>query len=348
MSAAMPRAAVAWAGGAIEVVDQTRLPREEVVLRLRTPQEAIGAIRRLAVRGAPAIGVCGALAVVLAADELGERADPAALAAAAEPVATARPTAVNLRWAVDRVVRAVRGARSPAELRARALAEAQAVLEEDREACEAIARHGAAELAGASRLMTICNTGRLATAGWGTALGIVYAKARAGAPVEVLACETRPLLQGARLTAWELRDAGIPVTVLTEGAAPLALAQGRADAVVVGCDRVARNGDVANKVGTLVLALAARAAGVPFYVAGPRSTFDPGTATGAEIEIEERDGDEVRAASGLPADVAVWNPAFDVVPASLVTAFVCEDGVLRPPFAPAIAGLARPGGALAA
>jgi methylthioribose-1-phosphate isomerase len=327
------RAAVGWADGAIEVVDQTRLPGEEAVLRLRTPEEAVDAIRRLAVRGAPAIGVCGAFAVVLAADALGERADHDALAAAAEPVATARPTAVNLRWAVDRVVGATRGAGTPAEVRARALAEAQAVLDEDRAACDAIGRHGAAELRAARRILTICNTGRLATAGWGTALGVVYAKAQAGQPVEVLACETRPLLQGARLTASELRDAGIPVTVLTEGAAPLALAQGRADAVVVGCDRVARNGDVANKIGTLVLALAAHAHGVPFYVAAPSSTFDAATATGAEIEIEERDGDEVRAASGLPADVRVWNPAFDVVPAALVTGFIREDGVLRPPFA---------------
>jgi methylthioribose-1-phosphate isomerase len=217
-------------------------------------------------------------------------------------------------------------------------AEALAILEEDIAACRAIGEHGRAELPDASRILTVCNTGRLAAAGWGTALGVVYAKAEAGEPIEVFACETRPLLQGARLTAWELKDAGIPVTVLIEGAAPTLLARGGIDAVIVGCDRVAANGDVANKIGTYALAIAAHHHGIPFYVAGPRSTLDPATATGAEIEIEQRDGGEVRAVAGLDVTTAVWNPAFDVTPAELITGLITEVGVLRAPYGPAIAG----------
>jgi methylthioribose-1-phosphate isomerase len=320
------RAAVAWTGDAVEIIDQTKLPGEEVLLRLETPADVVDAISRLAVRGAPAIGICGGLGVVLAAG--GD------LEAGATAIRRARPTAVNLAWAVDRVLAAARRAPDP---RAAAEAEALAILAEDREACRRIGEHGRAELPHARRLLTHCNTGRLATGGWGTALGVVYAKAAAGEEVEVLACETRPLLQGARLTAWELRRAGIPVTVLTEGAAAARLAQGDVDAVIVGADRVAANGDTANKIGTYALAIAAHHHGVPFYVAVPRSTLDPGTADGAAVDIEQRQGSEVRFAAGLSDDVAVWNPAFDVTPASLVTAIVCDAGVLRPPFAASIA-----------
>jgi methylthioribose-1-phosphate isomerase len=217
-------------------------------------------------------------------------------------------------------------------------AEALKILEEDVAACRAIGEHGRAELPEAQRILTVCNAGRLATAGLGTALAVVYAKAEAGDPVEVFACETRPLLQGARLTAWELADAGIPVTVLPDGAAPALLASGRVDAVITGCDRVAANGDTANKIGTYSLALAARHHDVPFYVAGPRSTLDPHTATGADIEIEQRDGGEVRAVAGLDVTTAVWNPAFDVTPADLITGLITDAGVLRAPYGPAIAG----------
>jgi methylthioribose-1-phosphate isomerase len=276
----------------------------------------VNALQRLAVRGAPAIGVTGAFGVVLAGGD----------GAAAERIASARPTAVNLRWAVSRV------------LAARDLeAEALAILAEDVAACRAIGELGAAELGSARSLLTICNAGRLATAGIGTALAPVYVKAEAGEPVEVFACETRPLRQGARLTAWELASAGVPVTVLPDGAAASLLASGRVDAVIVGCDRVAANGDVANKDGTYALALAARAHGVPFYVAGPVSTLDPDTACGADIVIEERAADEVGAAAGA----LVWNPAFDVTPAALVSAFITDDGVLRPPFGSAIRRTAR-------
>jgi methylthioribose-1-phosphate isomerase len=216
-------------------------------------------------------------------------------------------------------------------------AEARRILDEDAEACRAIGEHGRAELSGAQRILTVCNTGRLATAGWGTALGVVYAKAEAGEPVEVFAVETRPLLQGARLTAWELDDAGIPVTVLADGAAAALLARGGIDAVIAGCDRVAANGDVANKIGTYSLAVTARHHGVPFYVAGPRSTLDPATPTGADIEIEQRDGDEIRLVAGLTRRTSVWNPAFDVTPAELIDGLITDAGVLRAPFGPAIA-----------
>ena len=328
---------MAWTGEAVEIIDQTRLPAEEVVLRLTTPEEVVAAIARLAVRGAPAIGICGAFGVVLAADQLGRDATAERLTEAAAAVRAARPTAVNLAWAVDRVLAAARRAAGGA-LRGAVEAEAITILAEDREACRLIGEHGRAELPRASRLMTLCNTGRLATGGWGTALGVVYAKAAAGDLIDVLACETRPLLQGARLTAWELQHAGIPVTVLTEGAAAARLARGDVDAVIVGADRVAANGDTANKIGTYALAIAAHHHGVPFYVAVPRSTLDAATPDGEAIDIEQRAGSEVRLAAGLGDDVAVWNPAFDVTPAALITAIICDSGVLRPPFEATIAG----------
>jgi methylthioribose-1-phosphate isomerase len=309
---------VHWTGEALEILDQTRLPEAEVVLRLTTADEVIDALQRLAVRGAPAIGVAGAFGAVLAPGD-------------AERIASARPTAHNLRWAVERVMRA-----DDRE------AEAVAIWREDVEACRAIGAFGAAELPG-SRFLTICNAGRLATTGIGTALAPVYAKASAGEAVEVFACETRPLRQGARLTAWELADAGVPVTVLPDGAAGALLASGAVDAVIAGCDRVAANGDVANKIGTYGVAIAARHHGVPFYVLGPTSTLDVATPSGDAIEIEQRDAGEVGAAPGA----AVWNPAFDVTPAALVTALITDAGVLREPYGPAIenavSGSARQG-----
>ncbi|HEU4899968.1 MAG TPA: S-methyl-5-thioribose-1-phosphate isomerase [Actinomycetota bacterium] len=342
------RSAVEWRDGRLEIIDQTLLPDRLAVLRLTTVAEVVGAIARLAVRGAPAIGVAGAFGVVLGLAEAGPpRPGPEGLAAAvadlervAATLEVARPTAVNLRWAVRRVAAAAAGAPDAAELRRLALAEATAVLEEDRAACAAMAEAGRAELAGRSRLLTHCNTGRLATAGLGTALGVVYAKAAAAEPVQVLASETRPLLQGARLTAWELVNAGIPVTVVADTAAGAALAGGLVDAVLVGCDRVAANGDTANKIGTYSLAVLARANQVPFYVVGPLSSFDPEAAGGADIEVEQRPAAEVSTLAGrtvAPPGAGVWNPAFDVTPAALVTAFITDAGVLRPPFEQSIA-----------
>jgi len=260
------RSAVAWRDGRLEIVDQTLLPERFVVRELRHLVEVVDALVRLAVRGAPAIGVTGAFGVVVGLKEAGPpRPGPEGLAAAradlqrtADTLAAARPTAVNLGWAVRRVAAAAARAGDAAGLRRLALAEAQAILEEDRAACLAMAEAGRAELGARSRLLTHCNTGRLATAGLGTALGVVYAKAAAAEPVQVLASETRPLLQGARLTAWELVNAGIPVTVVADTAAGAAMAGGLVDAVLVGCDRVAANGDTANKIGTYSLAVLAR------------------------------------------------------------------------------------------
>jgi methylthioribose-1-phosphate isomerase len=342
------RSAVGWRDGRLEIVDQTLLPERLVVRRLTTVAELVEALGRLAVRGAPAIGVAGAFGVVLGLAEGGPaRPGPDGLAAAraeleraAATLEVARPTAVNLRWAVRRVAAAAAGAADAAELRRLALAEALAILEEDRAACARMAEAGRAELAARHRLLTHCNTGRLATAGLGTALGVVYAKAAASEPVQVLASETRPLLQGARLTAWELVNAGIPVTVVADTAAGAAMAGGLVDAVLVGCDRVAANGDTANKIGTYSLAVLARANQLPFYVVGPLSSFDPDAASGAGIEIEQRPAAEVSTIAGrqvAPGAAGVWNPAFDVTPAALITAFITDAGVLRRPFERSIA-----------
>jgi methylthioribose-1-phosphate isomerase len=340
------RSAVDWRDGRLEVVDQTLLPGRLRVVELATVAEVVDALRRLVVRGAPAIGVTAAFGVVLGLDQAirdgpaGLAAARAALRRAAAELEAARPTAVNLPWAVRRVVAAATAAGEAGELRRLALAEARRILEEDRAACRRIGEAGRLELASRYRLLTHCNTGRLATAGLGTALAVVYAKAAAGEPVEVLASETRPLLQGARLTAWELVDAGIPVTVLADTAAGAALAGGLVDGVLVGCDRVARNGDTANKIGTYALAVLAHANRVPFYVVGPLSSFDPEADDGSRIVIEQRPAAEVSTMAGsrlAPEAAGVWNPAFDVTPAALVTAFITDAGVLRPPFVSSIA-----------
>jgi methylthioribose-1-phosphate isomerase len=321
---------IAWTGDGLRVLDQRRVPDERRFLDLRTVDGVIDAITTLAVRGANALGTAGAFGFVL-----GVRAglDPEE---AARRVIGARPTAVNLRVAVGLAHDALRRGEDP-------LGVALALLAEDRDACAAIGELGRRELAGATRLLTHCNTGALATTGRGTALGIVYAKADAGEPVHVLATETRPLRQGARLTVWELQEAGIPVTLLVDSAAAAALTSGLVDAVVVGADRIAANGDTANKIGTLSLAIAAKHAGVPFYVAATWNGIDPSTPDGAAIPIELRPAAEViGTGEGAPAPgTAVWNPAFDVTPAALIAGIVTERGVLHAPYGPAIAELGR-------
>src|SRR4051794_29166571 len=312
-----------YSEGRLEVIDQTMLPHEERWMELGSAADAVDAIRRLAVRGAPLIGIVAGWALALEVAR-----EPGALEGAAAELRAARPTAVNLAWAVDRVAAAARGGGAEA-----ALTEAAAIEAEQEAANLAIGEHGADALAGAQRILTHCNTGVLACGGQGgTALAVIAALAARG-PVEVLACETRPLLQGARLTVWELARLGIPHALCADGAAAGLIARGEVDAVVVGADRVAANGDVANKVGTYAHALAARAAGIPFVVAVPVSTLDAGTATGADIVIEERDADEVRRVGGRLVTVEgtpVRNPAFDVTPAALVTAVVTERGVMHP------------------
>ena len=326
-------ASLRWDGSRLTIVDQTLLPHREQWLTLDGAADTADAIRRLAVRGAPLIGIAAAYGLAM---EMAAAPDP-------EPgmraLREARPTAVNLAWAVDRVWAAAQDGGAEA-----ARAEAELIEAEEASASAAIAAHGADLLAGARRILTHCNTGSLATGGAGSALGVIRELAARG-DVEVLASETRPLLQGARLTVWELARDGIPVTLAVDGAAAGLMRRGEVDAVIVGCDRVAANGDVANKVGTYPHALGARAAGIPFVVAGPTSSVDPALPAGDAIEIEERDADEVRRPGGrlvtLP-DVAVRNPAFDVTPAELITAFVCERGVAQPPSTAAIAALLRP------
>ncbi|RMG15654.1 MAG: S-methyl-5-thioribose-1-phosphate isomerase [Planctomycetota bacterium] len=338
----MPIETIRWRGGvpgSLELIDQRRLPQERMLLTLQTVDETWEAIKTLAVRGAPAIGVAAAYGVVLGAQGARDSVDAAAAAAlaAAEHLATSRPTAVNLFWALDRMrarVDSERGAADPSAFCEALLAEATAIFEEDRETCRAIGRHGAALFPAGARVLTHCNAGGLATADYGTALGCIYAAHESGRGVEVLACETRPLLQGARLTAYELREAGVPVTLITDGMSGFAMQRGKVDAVVVGADRIARNGDVANKIGTYTHAVLARRHGIPFYVAAPASTFDLSLASGADIPIEERDPGEVlrcREAVTAPQEgVGVWNPAFDVTPAELVTAIITEHGVIQP------------------
>ncbi len=335
-----------WTGDSVEIIDQTRLPSELCLLDIRDAAAAVDAIERLAIRGAPALGAFGALAVVVGYDEAAPRSLDEArsiLERLRTQIGDARPTAVNLRWAVDRTIDTALNAATTADtatLRERLLVEAQAVGAEDAKACAEMGRLGRKLLADATTLATHCNTGRLATAGIGTALATVYAKAAAGEPVRVLASETRPLLQGARLTAWELADAGIDVSVVADGAMASLIAAGNVDAVIVGADRIAANGDTANKVGTFAHALAAKDAGIGFYVAAPTTTIDATIQSGNRIVIEQRDPDEIHHAGQsrlTPGGVHAMNPAFDVTPNRLITAIITDAGVLWPPFDAAIA-----------
>jgi len=329
---------IRWDGEAVEMIDQRVLPAAETYIRLADPGAVAGAIREMAIRGAPAIGIAGAMGVALAALEASRPgcSDPEAhVAEAARMLALVRPTAVNLGRGVARALAAWRasGGRPPAE-RARAVARlAEDLLREDVEVNRAIGRHGAALLPDPATVLTHCNAGALATGGYGTALGVVRAAREAGKTVKVIADETRPFLQGARLTAWELGRDGFDVTVIPDSSAASFLRRGRVDAVVVGADRVARSGDVANKVGTYPLAVLAREHSVPFYVAAPVSTVDLDTASGDLIAIEERPASEVTHVLGVrivPEGVRVANVAFDVTPHGLVTAIVTERGVFAP------------------
>jgi methylthioribose-1-phosphate isomerase len=330
---------VRWSddGRAIRILDQRELPATEVIRELATIEEVYDAIATLAVRGAPAIGIAGAMGVSLALREAEtDRADAMTrLMAAGARLKSARPTGVNLAWAVDRVLSAALHCKEPSRLSDVVRTEATRILDEDRAMCRQIGEHGAELIPDGSRILTHCNAGALATAGIGTALAAIYVAAERGNRVQVYADETRPLLQGARLTAWELGRAGIPVTVLVDSAAASLMAEGEVDLVIVGADRIATNGDSANKIGTYALAIAARHHGIPFYVAAPTSTFDASTRSGNGILIEQRHSDEVRSAGGgrtAPSDVAVYNPAFDVTPAELITAIVNEHGVHRAPY----------------
>ena len=309
-------------GDAVGYLDQRALPQTVVRARARSVDEVVDAIRTLAVRGAPAIGIFGAYGVALAAQL---HAGPA-FEAAARRIREARPTAVNLAYAVDRVL-----ARAERDY----LAEARAIHAQQRDVDARIGRFGAELLPRRGTVMTHCNAGPIATGGEGTALAAIIAAHRAGKALHVFVDETRPLLQGARLTMFELREAGVPCTLITDSAAAVTMQRKKVDAIVVGADRIARNGDTANKIGTYGVAILAAHHGIPFYVAAPRTTFDFEMASGMEIPIEERSPDEIRITSDDPA----YNPAFDVTPGRLITGIITEYGVLQPPYEDAIADL---------
>ncbi len=342
---------VAWAGDHVCLLDQTRLPLEEVYLTLSDYGQVAAAIREMRVRGAPAIGVTAAYGMVLAAlaaRQLSREAFNTALDTARATLAATRPTAVNLFWALKRMAGIAQAADSVPAAVAALVAEAQAIHGEDVAASRRLGRFGAELLPERATVLTHCNAGALATAGYGTALGVVRAAVEAGKQIQVFADETRPLLQGARLTAWELQQDRIPVTLIADTAAGHFMSRGAIDCVVVGADRIAANGDVANKIGTYQVAVLAREHGIPFYVAAPWSTIDLAIAGGGEIPIEERSPDEVTSFGGrqtAPAGIAARNPAFDVTPARFVTAIITERGVARAPLGEQLARLARITGA---
>jgi methylthioribose-1-phosphate isomerase len=337
-------APIAWTPNhGVRILDQTLLPMEESYRDLETVEAVAEAIRTLRVRGAPLIGIAAAMGVVVGAGKRGGspvggweagKDELELVRKACEVLGATRPTAVNLHWALDRMRRRAEQAHSAGEkLRAALIDEANAIWQEDRAMCRRIGELGAPLIPDGGTVCTVCNAGALATGGIGTALAPVYTVHEAGHTPHVLVPETRPLLQGSRLTAWELTHAGVPCTLIADGMIASRLRLGDVACVLVGADRIAANGDVANKIGTYGLALAARAHGIPFYVAAPSSTVDRGTAEGSGIPIEQREADEVtnwRGSRTAPEGVRVWNPAFDVTPAALVTAIITDKGILKP------------------
>ena len=331
---------IVWKDDQVVMIDQRKLPMQEKYVVCRGYRSVIRAIRDLVIRGAPAIGVAAAMGVAVGAlkirttnlDRFKTKLD-----AICQEMIAARPTAVNLAWAVERMKRmadenidsSVKGIKSLL------VEEARKMLDEDIAINQAMGRHGQKLLKDGSRILTHCNAGALATGGYGTALGVVRAAVEAGKQIEVFADETRPFLQGARLTAWELKESGIPVTVITDNSAGYFMQHGKVDAVIVGADRIAANGDVANKIGTYMVAVLAKTHGTPFYVAAPMSTIDASAKSGKEIPIEQRDEKEVTHFQGrrtTPHGVAAQNPAFDVTPHRYVSAIITEKGIITPPF----------------
>ncbi|MCA9081496.1 MAG: S-methyl-5-thioribose-1-phosphate isomerase [Planctomycetaceae bacterium] len=340
-SSAVPARSVRWSGdefGTLTLIDQTLLPVEFRENEYRTVEEVWEAIKMLRVRGAPAIGCAAAYGMVLGLQSVAQASREefnTRLAAVADYLAGSRPTAVNLFWALDRMrsVAEAEAALSSSSMLARLLSEAQAIEIEDREMCAAIGRHGAALLNAGDGVLTHCNAGGLATAGDGTALAVMFAAAAEGKQIHVYADETRPLLQGARLTTWEVMQRNIPVTLICDSMAGWVMKEGKIQAVITGADRIAANGDSANKIGTYSVALLAKAHNIPFYIAAPSSTFDLAIATGEEIPIEERKSDEITHGFGrqtAPAGVDVYNPAFDVTPASHIAGIITERGIIAP------------------
>ena len=342
---------VEWKEGAVRLLDQSRLPSQVEFLDCRDYCSVAQAIRELKVRGAPAIGVTAAMGVALGAQSVD--ADEYSsfvkqVDAICDHLAASRPTAVNLFWAIARMKQKLASLKGMpiAEIKRELIRESQSILDEDIALCKAMGRHGATVIQNGQTILTHCNAGALATAGYGTALGVIRAAWEQGKQIRVIADETRPVLQGARLTAWELMQDKIPVTLITDNMAGSLMRQGNIQVCVVGADRIAANGDVANKIGTYSVAVLARAHGIPFYVAAPYSTIDLATKTGAEIPIEERNPLEVTSIHGshpvAPSGVAVYNPAFDVTPAELITGIITERGIFKPGELAGAFGTSRP------
>jgi methylthioribose-1-phosphate isomerase len=340
---------IEWRDDAVVMIDQRKLPAEEIYVSCRTAVEVARAIKTMVIRGAPAIGVAAAMGLALGVKQskvTGTQKLAEDFYKLCELMAATRPTAVNLFWAIERVKQSfaagVAAGESVEQLKSRLIAEAGAIHDEDVASCRAIGAHGASVVPDTARILTHCNAGALATAGYGTALGVIRGAIEAGKTVAVFADETRPFLQGARLTAWELVKDGIDTTVITESMAAPLMRDGRIDLVVVGADRIAANGDTANKIGTYTVALVAREHGVPFYVAAPVSTIDLDTPDGRRIPIEERDAREVthvKAVRLAPEGAKVFNPAFDVTPHGLIAGIITEHGIARAPYTESLAAM---------
>jgi len=331
---------IQWTDAGVVMIDQTRLPREQSFVTCRTYLEVADAIKTMVIRGAPAIGVAAAMGVALGVQE------GADFETVCKTLAATRPTAVNLFWAIHRMkkLHAELQSAQRAEIIRRMVEEAKQIRVDDIAICQAIGRHGEPLVPDGKTVLTHCNAGALATAGYGTALGVIRAAVSAGKQIDVFADETRPFLQGARLTAWELQQDGIATTLITDNMAGHFLHSGRIGCVVVGADRIAANGDVANKIGTYSVAVLAKENGIPFYVAAPVSTFDLTLPSGDSIPIEQRSADEVTHVFGVPVApeaIAAANPAFDVTPARYVTAIICERGVARAPYEESLRKLAE-------
>lgn len=337
---------IEWTPAGVVMIDQTRLPAEETYVTCRDYREVAIAIKDMVIRGAPAIGCAAAMGVAIGVLNAADEDIDSQVDEICETLAGTRPTAVNLFWAIDRMRALYRRLREQGvaldEIRETLVGEAQKILDEDIACNRTMGRHGSALLPASGTVMTHCNAGALATGGYGTALGVIRAAVESGRAVDVLANETRPFMQGSRLTVWELQQDDIPVTLLTDNMAGHMMQQGKVHAVVVGADRIASNGDVANKIGTYSVAVLAKENGIPFYVAAPTSTIDPALASGSEIPIEERSAEEVTQIRGqqiAPPETAVCNPAFDVTPSRYVTAIITENGVAREPYTPSLAAL---------
>ncbi|HEY9464164.1 MAG TPA: S-methyl-5-thioribose-1-phosphate isomerase [Vicinamibacterales bacterium] len=340
---------IEWKDDAVVMIDQRKLPASEVYVTCKTANEVAKAIKTMVIRGAPAIGVAAAMGIAVGMTRsraTGTKQFTTEFQKTCELMAGTRPTAVNLFWAIERMKKAFAAAaqdgQSVDEIKKRLVAEARAIHDEDVQSCRTMGAHGATLVPSSARILTHCNAGALATAGYGTALGVIRAAAEQGKTIAVLADETRPFLQGARLTAWELVKDGINTTVITDNMAGAMMRQGQVDLVVVGADRIAANGDVANKIGTYTVAVLAKEHGIPFYVAAPLSTVDLNTADGSRIPIEERNEREVTHVGSnrlTPDGAQIRNPAFDVTPAHYVTAIITERGIARAPFAESLAQL---------